>query len=218
MCVVRTACMLDILLRVCYYMPMVREIVKVRKVAGSMVITIPQTVLDEVRIAEGDRVLVEAFLPGRIFIVKEHKQMPSTRRAELELEILESRRNLLDSEITHINAQHDANMPAEPGMENPSVVAVRRRELETSRDQVTLEIAEKRLQLFELEGGANPEDPDRLRSDTESLCCELERHLDEFNDLHLSFAEIQKLYYTRYPSKPRALAEAILHFVPDDDH
>jgi len=64
---------------------MAREIVKVRRVAGSIVVTIPQPVLDDVQIAEGDKVLLESFPPDRIFIVKEHEKMPSARRAELEL-------------------------------------------------------------------------------------------------------------------------------------
>jgi antitoxin component of MazEF toxin-antitoxin module len=107
---------LDLLIAVCEHMSMAREIVKVRRVAGSMVVTLPQPILDEVQIAEGDKVLLESFPPDRIFIIKEHKKMPSTRRAELELEVLESRKNLLESEIAVVT-QNNRNMPGEPGQE-----------------------------------------------------------------------------------------------------
>jgi bifunctional DNA-binding transcriptional regulator/antitoxin component of YhaV-PrlF toxin-antitoxin module len=182
-----------------------------------MVVTIPQPVLDDVQIDEGDRVLLESFPPDRIFIIKEHKKMPSARRAELELEVLESRKNLLESEMSYMVTQKNTNVPCDPGMGDPDVVALRLQELQKSRDQVALEIAEKRLQIFELEGGANPEDPDRVRSATETLCHELEQYLAEFKQGGLTFAEIKRLYDSHYRSKARALAEAMLHYVPDND-
>ena len=143
--------------------------------------------------------------------------MPSARRAELELEVLETRKNLLDSEIAYVIAQNNNSMPCEPGMDDPSIVELRLRELQRSRDQKSVEIAEKRLQIFELEGGANPEDPERLRSDTSRLCDELELHLAEFDRGELTFPEANKLYDSRYRSKARALAEAMLRYVPDND-
>src|SRR5260370_24023503 len=100
-------------------MYMGREIAKVRRGAGSMVVTIPQPVLDDVQIEEGDKVLLESLPPDRIFIMKEHKKMPSARRAELELEILESRKNLLESEMAYVVTQNNKNMPCEPGMDDP---------------------------------------------------------------------------------------------------
>jgi antitoxin component of MazEF toxin-antitoxin module len=40
-----------------------REIVKVRSVAGSLVVSLPQSVLETVGLKEGDRVVVEAAPP-----------------------------------------------------------------------------------------------------------------------------------------------------------
>src|SRR5208282_6023881 len=77
-----------------------RDIVKLRKVAGSMVISIPQTILAEMEIFEGDRVLIEASPPNRLVITKEMQNMPNTQRAELELGVLVARKAALqlDSE------------------------------------------------------------------------------------------------------------------------
>lgn len=182
-----------------------------------MVVTIPQAVLDDVQIAEGDKVLLESLPPDRIFILKENKKMPSARRAELELEVLKSRKNLLNSEIDFAITQHNQSMPCELGMDDPAIVELRQKELQKSRDQITLEIAEKNLQIFELEGGASPEDPDRLRSETEALCSELQQHLTKFNAKELTFPQIKKLYDFTYRSRARALAEAMLCYVPHND-
>jgi len=119
--------------------------------------------------------------------------------------------------MAYVVAQNNKNMPCEPGMDDPDIVELRLQELQQSRNRVALEIAEKRLQIFELEGGANAENPDRVRSSTETLCRELEKHLDEFKQGNLSFAEIKKLYDFHYRSKARALVEAMLQYVPDND-
>ncbi len=58
---------------------------KLRRVAGSMVISIPQTILSEIEISEGDRVLIESVTRNRLVITKEIQNMTNTRRAELEL-------------------------------------------------------------------------------------------------------------------------------------
>jgi len=55
----------------------------------TLVVTLTQGVLEEVALAEGDRVLIEALPPRRILISKEVPNVPSTRRIELELQILE---------------------------------------------------------------------------------------------------------------------------------
>ncbi len=64
---------------------MAREFVKVRRVAGSVVVTLTQDVLAEVHVKEGDKVLVESLPPRRIILTKEQKKMPNSRRVELEL-------------------------------------------------------------------------------------------------------------------------------------
>ena len=78
--------------------------------------------------------------------------MPNTRRAELELELLESRKAALHSELDFAMSQYKLNMPCEAGMDDPSIFELRVRELEHQKDQVAVEIAQKRLELFELQG------------------------------------------------------------------
>ncbi len=58
------------------------------KSAGSMVVSIPQTILSEVQIYEGDRVLIEASPPNRLVITKEMQTMPNTQQVEVELAVL----------------------------------------------------------------------------------------------------------------------------------
>ncbi len=129
-----------------------REVVKVRKVAGSVVVTLTQSVLAEVQIAEGDRVLVEALPPRRIVITKEQQTMPNTHRVELELELLESQRAAIESELKFASAQYNLNMPCEAGMDDSNIFELRVRGLEHDRDKIAVEIAQKRLDLFELQG------------------------------------------------------------------
>ncbi len=114
---------------------MARELVKVRKVAGSIVVTLTQNILSEVEIAEGDRVLVEALSPRRIVLTKERKTMPNSRRVELELELLQCRKAGLESQLEFAHAQYNRNMPCETGMDDPALFELRVRELECDRDE-----------------------------------------------------------------------------------
>lgn len=129
-----------------------REILKVRKVGGTLVVTLTQAVLEQIPIAEGDRVLIEAVPPKRILISKEETVMPNTRRSELELQVLEARHEALDTEISYVIAQNNLNMPTEPGMNDADIVELRLKQLQHERGKVAVNIAEKRLELFELQG------------------------------------------------------------------
>ena len=129
---------------------MAREFVKVRRVAGSIVVTLTQDVLAEVHIKEGDKVLVESLPPRRIILTKEQKKMPNSRRVELELGLLKSRKAALESELTYAIAQNNLNMPCDPGMDDAGIVELRIRKLEYDRDQFAVEIAQKELEMFEV--------------------------------------------------------------------
>ncbi len=82
-----------------------REIVKVREVAGSVVITLPQSVLSPIALAPGDRVLVEAAPPRRLVITKEGQTMHSTVRLELEIDLLQKKRAALESDLEYKKRQ-----------------------------------------------------------------------------------------------------------------
>jgi antitoxin component of MazEF toxin-antitoxin module len=57
-----------------------REILKLRVVAESVVVSLPQSVLEPAGLAAGDRVIVEAASPNRLIITKEGKTMTSSER------------------------------------------------------------------------------------------------------------------------------------------
>jgi antitoxin component of MazEF toxin-antitoxin module len=129
-----------------------REILKVRKVGGTLVVTLTQAVLEQISLGEGDRVLIEALPPRRILISKEQTMVPATYRVELELGVLEARKKAADSEIALQKARDQTmgGMLAASNVLHPPVLF----ELEHKRDLLDAEIAQKRLELFEL-GGAS---------------------------------------------------------------
>jgi antitoxin component of MazEF toxin-antitoxin module len=129
-----------------------REIVKVRKVGGTLVVTLTQAVLEDVQLDEGDRVLIEALPPKRILISKEEAKMPSTRRVELELEVLEAKRKAVESDLEYKGYQHNSGMPCEPGLEDSDVAMLALHQLRSERDRIGAKVAQKKLELFNLQG------------------------------------------------------------------
>ncbi len=131
---------------------MARDILKVRKVGGTLVVTLTQSILEQISLAEGDRVLIEALPPKRILISKEEPVMPNARRTELEIAALEARKQALDSDLTYKAYQHNHSMPCEEDMRDQDVAMLTMYNLEHQRDSLAAEIAQKRLELFELQG------------------------------------------------------------------
>jgi hypothetical protein len=124
-----------------------RDILKVRKVGGTLVVTLTQGVLEQVPMAEGDRILIEALPPKCILISKEEKTVPNTRRIELELQILEAKRESFGSQMSHAVAEYNNH----GGIESDDL-EVMLKYWESERDKVAVTIAEKNLELFELQG------------------------------------------------------------------
>lgn len=60
-------------------------------------------------------------------------------------------------------------------------------------------------------------DAHTIRAQTTALCEEMEGHLTEFEQGKLPFNELRTLYDDNYRSRARALAEAMLYYVPDSD-
>jgi antitoxin component of MazEF toxin-antitoxin module len=129
-----------------------REILKVRKVGGTLVVTLTQAVLEQISLTEGDRVLIEALPPKRILISKEEQIMSNARRTELEIEVLEARKAAVDSDLKYKAYQHNHSMPCEEGMADEQIAMLMMYSLEHQRNAVAAEIAQKRLELFELQG------------------------------------------------------------------
>src|SRR5947209_12563145 len=101
-----------------------RDFVKVREVAGSIVVTLPQLILEPIGLRVGDRVLLEAAPPRRIMITKEGEAMQSTARLELEIDLLEKRKQSLSSDLKYKGLQYDKNMPCDDGMSDPDVAGL----------------------------------------------------------------------------------------------
>ncbi len=131
-----------------------REIVKVRTVAGSIVVSLPQSVLDPVGIKAGDRVIVEAAPPRRLIITKEGKTMTSAERLELEIDLLKKKKNALQSDIEYKESQYNKSMPCEEGMQDNDVAILMMSQLVRDRDRLDVEIAEKKLRLYDIQGGS----------------------------------------------------------------
>ena len=130
-----------------------RDIMKVREVAGSVVVTLPQPILDPIGLRPGDRVLVEAAPPRRIVITKEGETMQSTTRLELEIDVMEKRRRALESDLAYKRRQHEKDTPHDDGMADSDVALLLMSGLARDRDQLDFEIAQKKLELYDLQGG-----------------------------------------------------------------
>ena len=152
----RICLILDKHFDICLHMSM-RKIVKVRTVAGSVVVSLPASVLEPVGIKPGDRVIVEAAPPRRLILTKEGKTMTSTQRLELEIELLEKKKQALDSDLRYKVRQRNSSMPTEEGMADESVAVLILSELERDRDRLDTEIAERKLELYDLQGVAGAE-------------------------------------------------------------
>jgi hypothetical protein len=133
-------------------MSVARDIVKLRKVAGSMVISVPQSILSETQILEGDRVLIEALPPNRLVITKEMQTMPSAQRAELELAVLEARKSALELDSESKVWQHNNGMELDLTLMDGDVFALTMMERNRELADLDVEIAKKRLEIFELQG------------------------------------------------------------------
>jgi antitoxin component of MazEF toxin-antitoxin module len=136
-----------------------REIVKVRMVAGSLVVSLPQSVLDPVGLKEGDRVIVEAAPPRRLLITKEGTTMTTAQHLEMDIDLLEKRKTALESDLRYKEYQHNSNMPCDEGMSDNDVAILTMFSLVRDRDRLDVDIAEKRMQLYELQGSVSQQPP-----------------------------------------------------------
>jgi antitoxin component of MazEF toxin-antitoxin module len=162
-----------------------RELVKLRVVAGSVVISLPHSVLEPVGLKSGDRVLVEAAPPRRLVITKEGRLMSPTQRVELEIEVLERHKAAIESDLAYKSRQYSSSMPCEDGMGDNEVAMLIMLSLDRDRDRVDADLAEKKLQLYDLQGGetkdeapstAAPESEENLKvPDTNSSQTHAER-------------------------------------------
>lgn len=130
---------------------MSREIQRVRKVGQTLVVTIPQSFLNEIKLTKGDKVLIESMPPRKMLVTQETEQMPNTKRAELEIDALEKRKAALDSEANCACEQWN-HSDYQDIPDNEADFAVYMALLNRDRSRLDAEIAEKKLALFDLQG------------------------------------------------------------------
>jgi antitoxin component of MazEF toxin-antitoxin module len=127
--------------------------VKARRVGDSVVITLTKPILEKTEISDGDSLLLEALAEGRILIAKEEKTVSIPKKLELELEVLKGRKDAIQAEMELAVHEHNNSMPtAHPGIEDDIIMEGSVREWTWQLRNVELEIAQKKLQLFELTG------------------------------------------------------------------
>lgn len=80
--------------------------------------------------------------------------MTSTERLELEIDLLERKRRAIESDIRYKAKQHNDSMPTEEGLNDPEVALLLLTGLQRDRDRIDVEIGEKKLALYDLQGGA----------------------------------------------------------------
>lgn len=82
--------------------------------------------------------------------------MTSTARIELEIDLLEKKKSAIDSDLKYKQEQYDKGMPCDEGMSDNDVAVLVFHELIRDRDRLDVEIAEKRIALYDLQAGAVP--------------------------------------------------------------
>ena len=73
-------------------------------------------------------------------------------RLELELRVLEARQHALEQQAAFVVKQHNSSMPVEEGMDEPAIVDLTIAQLNRDIAQTASQIAQKRLELFDLQG------------------------------------------------------------------
>ena len=85
--------------------------------------------------------------------------MQSTARLEREIDVLEKRRQALESDLAYKGHQHEKNMPCDEGMADPDLALLLMSGLARDCNRLDFEIAQKKLELYDLQGGLiNDED------------------------------------------------------------
>ncbi|MCB9385871.1 MAG: AbrB/MazE/SpoVT family DNA-binding domain-containing protein [Bryobacterales bacterium] len=133
---------------------MAREIVKARRVGQSLVITLPLPILEVIAIQEGDRVMVETDGTKRLIVRKEEERMKNTsRRLELEIDLLEARKKALDADADFKMEQWNRSTPVQADApQDDDSMALTMRELNLRTAKLARAIAKRRLALYDATG------------------------------------------------------------------
>lgn len=84
--------------------------------------------------------------------------MTSSERLELEIDLLEKRKQAIESDATYKFEQYNQSFFMEEGM-NDDIFPLIMKQLNRDQDQLAVEIAEKKLALYDLQGCPMEERP-----------------------------------------------------------
>ncbi|MCC6394777.1 MAG: hypothetical protein IT167_29555 [Bryobacterales bacterium] len=82
--------------------------------------------------------------------------MTSTQHLEMEIDLLEKKKKATESDLRYKARQYNGNMPCDPGMEDNDVAFLMLMSIERDRDLLDVQIAEKRLELYNIQAGQVP--------------------------------------------------------------
>ena len=86
--------------------------------------------------------------------------MQSTERLELEIDLIKKKRGALDSDLTYKGRQYSDNMPCDGDMADPDMAILMMSSIVRDRDRLDVEIAEKKLELYDLQAGKTADQVD----------------------------------------------------------
>ena len=118
-----------------------------------MVVTLSHPILADSDLGEGDQLLLETDGKSRVIITKEAAmEQISTKRLELEIEILERKRDVTSARVEERIKEWSGNYTPQGFDDSLMGWEMAKRKLEIA--EFDAGIAEKRLQIFDLTGNA----------------------------------------------------------------
>ena len=133
---------------------MIQATVKARRVAGSIVVTLPKHLLKSVGISEGDSLTLQTEGVGYISVRKEKDDMSKLKELKMELEILHKKRDVLNADRELALHEYKNGMPTRhPGIEQGGeIVEGTLLEMRLDEHELELEIAKKELEIYQIAG------------------------------------------------------------------
>ena len=130
---------------------MAQATVKARKVGDSVVMTLPTGILKSTGFKEGDCLLLETKRAGFLSIQKEGDKVSNLREANMELQILQRKLEVVNAEATLAVSEHNNSMPTvHPGINDSLIMEGFMKELDFKRSKVQLKIAKKEIAIYRM--------------------------------------------------------------------
>lgn len=128
--------------------------VKARRVADSIVVTLPKNVLSSSGINEGDLLMVQTEGSGHVSVRKEKDDMSKLKELKMELKILRKRLEVLNVDRELALHEYKYTMPTRhPGIEQGGeIVEGTMLEMRLDEHNIELEIAKKELAIYRIVG------------------------------------------------------------------